>query len=467
MLFSCEKIAKAKIFHKEERMKETNKIGTRFISCVLAVMMVVTTLTGIFPATVSASTEAGVGSEMWSNVFLDALAYTGYPVQTQRDNSDLFDKCAAAALRAGYSSNIVGNYDYVLSSTVATGVETTSAGLPDLDYFKAHGFQCVSYVSYVLYNYLPNVAGFDVEEEWGWTRPSGYVSPNYYLTAAKSWIAAGNATAYTGTANGTNVYSNITSEVVFSQTFVSSTEGYTFTLDAGVEIPIGSLIFMNHVDDSGNVSSTPAHVCLYAGYYNGYHYITHTGNKRGPEINRFDYMSIAESELGKADGYAEVVTLIVMPVIEEDEYGKIVVNKTDENGSALSGATFTATNTSTGDTYTIGPTDSSGSAYNDQIPYGTYTVTETTMPSGYNVKDDDDPWTVTVSSSNSAVTINAEDTVKKELVIESVAHAFHLRELRLHARLCPAAACRRVPRRLSNIRFQQSQNAQSDSRSRR
>ncbi|MCD8055980.1 MAG: hypothetical protein LUE25_04605 [Clostridiales bacterium] len=102
---------------------------------------------------------------------------------------------------------------------------------------------------------------------------------------------------------------------------------------------------------------------------------------------------------------------------DPEEYGTIKVYKTDENGDYLSGAVFTAMNTSTGDTYTIGPTNSSGYAENRTIPYGTYTVTETTMPSGYTVKDDDDPWTVTVSSSTPTVTINASNAVTKSLVI--------------------------------------------------
>ncbi|MCD7783651.1 MAG: prealbumin-like fold domain-containing protein [Firmicutes bacterium] len=399
-------------------MKETNKTGTRFISCVLAVMMVVTTLTGIFPATVSASSQSGVGSEMWSNYYLDALEYTGYDVQGLRDSGYLFEQgyYASSGYNKGYKSDISGNYNNYLGTSVATGLQTvanssTKTGYaPDLDYFEEHGFQCGSYVTYVLYNYLKNIVGFDVEEEWGWTKPAGYVSPTYYKTAALEWYAAGNAEILT-------LGDDYTMTRVNSS---DATKGYNFVLNTGVEVPIGSLLLFETVDENGNTSGTIAHIAIYAGEYNGYHFITHTGSNRGPEINNIEYMSMADSADGKS-GMAELVTMIVIPPTSpNEEYGKIVVNKTDENGSALAGAVFTATNTSTGDTYTIGPTDSSGSAYNDQIPYGTYTVTETTMPSGYTVKDSGDPWTVTVSSSTPTVTINASNTGTKSFTIRKL-----------------------------------------------
>ncbi|MCD8003453.1 MAG: hypothetical protein LUG88_06035 [Clostridia bacterium] len=396
-------------------MKETNKTGTRFISCVLAVMMVVTTLTGILPTTVSAVTESDVGSEMWSNVYLDALAYTGYPIDTLRSKGYLFDTdyIASKGYNAGYKSDIPGNY----STTPATGIEmvtsssTTTGYAPDLATFETKGFQCGSYVTYVLYNYLKNIKGFDVEEEWGWTKPSGYVDPGNYKTAALEWYAAGNADI-------------LTLGDDYTQTRVNSsdaTKGYNFVLNTGVEVPIGSLLLFEQVDENGNTSGTIAHIAIYAGEYDGKHFITHVGSSRGPEINCIEYMSIADSADGKL-GMAELVTMIVIPPTSpEEEYGEINVNKTDENGSGLSGATFTATNTSTGDTYTIGPTDSSGYATSDDVlPYGTYTVTETTMPSGYTVKDDDDPWTVTVSDSTPTVTINASNNGTGTLTIRKL-----------------------------------------------
>ncbi|MCD7832176.1 MAG: prealbumin-like fold domain-containing protein [Firmicutes bacterium] len=390
-------------------MKETNKTGTRFISCVLAVMMVVTALTGIFPATVSASTESGVGSEMWDNIYLDALAYTGYDVQAQKTNGDLFDTYAsgATAYNTQRDASIYIKYGSGASGTETVSDSSTKTGYaPDLASFRSGGLVCASFVTYVLYNYLKNIKGIDVANDWGWTMPSGTKSPvSYYEMATTVWAKTENTTVITGYSQSVRNTSDYT-------------KGCTFT--ATEDIPIGAIIFFNEVSDYSTLTleSSPAHIAIYAGEYNGKHFIIHVGNTRGPEITTIEGMSMANSADGKT-GTPELVTYIIAYEAPEDEYGEIVVNKTDENGSGLSGAVFTATNTSTGDTYTIGPTNSSGYATSgtNTIPYGTYKVTETTMPSGYTEKDADDPWTVTVSDSTPTVTINAEDTGTKSLVI--------------------------------------------------
>lgn len=101
---------------------------------------------------------------------------------------------------------------------------------------------CASYVSYVLFNYLPNVAGIDMSSV---KVPDDPASVGYYAEAAKHWVSDGVAT---------EIY--------------SADYGTHFEYDE--EIPIGSVIIMAGKTDSGNYSLwTAGHVCLYAGFYNG------------------------------------------------------------------------------------------------------------------------------------------------------------------------------------------------------
>lgn len=50
---------------------------------------------------------------------------------------------------------------------------------------------CASYVSYVLFNYLPNVAGIDMSSV---KVPDDPASVGYYAEAAKHWVSDGVAT---------------------------------------------------------------------------------------------------------------------------------------------------------------------------------------------------------------------------------------------------------------------------------
>lgn len=93
------------------------------------------------------------------------------------------------------------------------------------------------------YNYLPNIAGIDTS---GVAKPGNPRSASSYNTAANAWVKAGTARriGFTQNADGNN--------------FVPSEE-----------IPIGSLIVFKHIP-TGDI----AHVAVYAGYYNGTHFVT-------------------------------------------------------------------------------------------------------------------------------------------------------------------------------------------------
>ena len=318
-------------------MTQKKKLSSRFLSLFLAVLMIAS----MIPTTVFAAPASDIPSEMLDNVYLDALAYTGYGVQAQKNDGTIFKTYGSRA--TAYGSDI--SYGLVKYGTETVTKSGTATGLaPDIAGFESSGLCCASYVSYVYYNYLPNIAGIDTS---GVAKPGNPRSASSYNTAANAWVKAGTARriGFTQNADGNN--------------FVPSEE-----------IPIGSLIVFKHIP-TGDI----AHVAVYAGYYNGTHFVTHVGNDRGPEVSTIVGMS-------KGD-YPEAVVQVVVPEFVE-ESGKIEVYKKDPNGKDLSGAYFLATNTETGEEFGIGPTNSSGyAATKEDIPYGTYKIVETVFPTDY------------------------------------------------------------------------------------
>ena len=106
----------------------------------------------------------------------------------------------------------------------------------------------------------------------------------------------------------------------------------------------------------------------------GVDYIIHVGNDRGPEISRVDWMGQA----GDKSSYPNAYFHLPQEIFESD--GEIEVYKKDTDGKNLAGAVFVATNTESGKSYKIGPTNSSGYAKTENpVPYGTYTVKETEL----------------------------------------------------------------------------------------
>ena len=277
----------------------------RILSGIFAAMVAVTAV----PVTGFASISADVPEEMRSNIFLDALAYTGYDVQAQINDGSLYNTVGGAV-----PSSVLSNITYS-SSVYPTGLEKTADGKPDISYFEENGLVCGSYVSYVLFNYLPNVAGIDMSSV---KIPDSPASVGYYALAAEQWVSDGVAT---------KIYS----------------ADYGTSFNYSGTIPIGSVIIMAGQNSDGEYSLWNAgHVCLYAGYYNGHHYVTHVGNSRGPEISRIDYLEKGDAS-GKSSRY--VVSVYALNVIEQKGY--IEVNKSSEDGKNLSGAVFVATNDST------------------------------------------------------------------------------------------------------------------------
>lgn len=343
------------------------KRTSRLLSLLMAMLMLVS----LFPTSILAAPASDIPANMLDNVYLDALEYTGYKVQKQKDDGTIFKKFSSAA--SAYLSDIsYGEYRYGTETVTKSGTATGLA--PDIATFESSGLCCASYVSYVYFNYLPNIAGIDTSDM---TRPYNLRSAPAYNAAANEWVSSGTARriSFRQNANGDN--------------FVPSES-----------IPIGSLIIFKDIPDGGI-----AHVAVYAGYYNGIHFVTHVGNDRGPEFSSIVGMS-------KSD-YPEAVAQIVVPQFVEAA-GKIEVYKKDPNGAALSGAYFIATNTSTGTEYAIGPTDNHGYACTkERLPFGTYKIVETVFPTDYTYSGTKE-WTRTVSASNKGVvTIEAVNELKK------------------------------------------------------
>lgn len=316
----------------------------------------------------SAAPAADIPSKMLDNIYLEALTYTGYKTDAQKADGSIFKTYsgnAPASVRSGigYGSGPSG------LETVAADNKTGKA--PDITKFKNGGLCCASYVSYVYYNYLPNIARMDVSKI---PQPVNPRSPISYNSAVENWVRSGGAR-----------------RIAFTQ----GTNSFT----PAEEIPIGSLIIFKH-KTTGEI----AHLALYAGYYAGKHFVTHVGNERGPEISTVEGMS--------KGSYPEVVTQVVVPKIGEP-LGTISVHKTDENGKPLAGAKFKVTMAEHPEySFLINPTDENGNAkMNMGLPYGKYILTEIEFPEGYTYSGQKE-YTVEICDETQFVTLRAVNKLK-------------------------------------------------------
>lgn len=333
------------------------KYSKQVVSMLLALVMLLSTV----PMTAMAAPNSDIPDAMLDNVYLDALAYTGYNVQAQKNDGSIFVKYGSS-VSDSIRSNITYNQGPSGLETVADS-STVSGQAPNIAKFESYGLCCASYVSYVYYNYLPNVAGIDTSDA---PRPSNPRLAAGYYEKAQEWIAAGQARS-----------------ISFSQ----NADGSGFT--PAEEIPIGSLICYRSMTED-----RIAHVAIYAGYYNGIHFVTHVGNDRGPEFS-----TINNAYKGSSP---QAVALIAVPEFVEEE-GRIEVYKKDTDGNNLAGAVFVATSVEdSSEKHIIGPTNSKGYASVEGVPYGDYIIKETVFPTNYRSYGQTE-WRVTVNSENDGV----------------------------------------------------------------
>ena len=92
-----------------------NKVK-KIISIFLSILMVASVL----PLSVFAAPSSDVPDEMLDNVYLDALAYTGYDVQALKNNGQIFIKYGSMV-----SDSILSNISYD-SSFANEGIETVT-----------------------------------------------------------------------------------------------------------------------------------------------------------------------------------------------------------------------------------------------------------------------------------------------------------------------------------------------------
>lgn len=239
----------------------------RILAIVIAFSILIISI--IVPPYVSAANN--VPSNMLNNVFLNALEYTGYDVQRQISNGTIYRNYGSS----GTPNSVTSNIPYSLSA-IASGLETTNSGKPNIRHFENYGLCCGSYVSYVYYNYLPNVAKISTSNL---TQPYSKCSVESWETAIRKWIDNG---------TGKNIG------------FTQNSNG---SLKTSSDIPIGSVVIFK------SSSYRYAHVAVYAGYYNGKHFITHCGGDEGPCIQAIDSLYL----------YAgQSVKLIVAPNLYND-----------------------------------------------------------------------------------------------------------------------------------------------------
>lgn len=305
-------------------------------------------------------------SDIDDNIFLDALIYTGYNIDKHRADGKMWQYILAANKRGlGYLSNITYGGG-------SSGYET-SGGKPDIKYFEKHGLVCASYVTYVYFNYLPNVAGIDTSSL---PKPTRSTSANDWYLALKQWVNKGYSRKISFTASKT------------SAGFVN--------FKPSEKIPIGSIIVFC---DSKNRSDYGSHVAIYAGYKNNYNWIFHVGNKNGPE-----FCAVERINFGRDPQWPIAV---ITPPENIRMSAMLEVTVTDNSGKPVSGASVSLKNSKTGAVYNLG-TSNGGSLTKEGLSYGDYTLSFT-VPKGYTADSTSKALKLTTAN-NSKNTVNIKLT---------------------------------------------------------
>ncbi|MBR4116706.1 MAG: hypothetical protein IKK65_01305 [Clostridia bacterium] len=311
-----------------------------------------------------------------NNVFLDALKYTGYKTDPRMWGSYKNYVLCSQKRGLGWLSNITYD-DYGRSK----GYETTANGLPDIHYFEQKGLVCASYVAYVYFNYLPNVAGIDTSML---PKADNPVLANDWYKAAKQWVNLGYSRYidFTASDNG-SIYQDL-------------------KLTVNEEIPIGSLIFLNNWYNRTDWST---HVSIYAGKVNGYHWVTHVGNENGPEMCAIERMNRLP--------HPQWMLAIVTPPSNIRFAPAIEVTVKDDKGKAIKDVEISV-KSANGTVTNIGKTNANGKVTKEGLSYGKYEVVQK-LPSGYTC--DASTKTVTLTTKNNSlntVTFVDKKETKKE-----------------------------------------------------
>ncbi len=292
--------------------------------------------------TVSSGYNYNTNVDIDNNIFLDSLIYTGYNIKKHRADGLMWHYVLASQKRGkGWLSNI--GY-----AGGCSGYETKN-GKPNIKRFEQGGLVCASYVTYVYFNYLPNVAGIDTSSL---TKPVKSYSANDWYIAAQDWVKKGHSKS-----------------VGFK---ASKTSAGFINFKLNEDIPIGSIMAFSDAKKPG--STHCSHVAIYAGYKNGYHWVFHVGNDNGPE-----FCAVERMHFGPDPQWP--LAVITTPTNIRMSASLEVSVKSAE-GKALSGVKINLKNNKTGKTTYIGATNSKGLVVANNLSYGDYTVIQT-VPTGY------------------------------------------------------------------------------------
>lgn len=326
--------------------------------------------------TPSVNTNFNYNSDMspYNNVFLDALKYTGYNLEKERASGRMFASGSNYVLcnqkrGLGWLSKITYD-DYGRAS----GYETTEQGLPNIAHFESKGLVCATYAAYVYFNYLPNVAGIDTSSL---DRPAQSYSAHSWYQAAKQWVAKGYSRYIDFTAtDGGSIHRDL-------------------NINPAEEIPIGSLILLQN--RKSGVNQKPAygggycsHISIYAGYVNGYHWVTHVGNENGPEFCAIERMN--------RNPHPQEMLDIITPPSNIRFSAMAEVRLQDEKGNGIKGVEFKIKNAS-GSEVVLGTTDQNGVVSKEGLAYGDYTLIHT-APDGYT--DDTTQMAISLTTQNNS-----------------------------------------------------------------
>lgn len=342
--------------------------------------------------TPSVNTEYNYNSNMSydDNVFLDALKYTGYKTDPRMWGAYGNYILCSQKRGLGWLSEIT--YDDYGS---ATGYEVNEQGLPDIHYFTyrsngtKRGLVCASYVAYVYFNYLPNVAGIDTSML---PKAGDPVLANEWYLAAQKWVDLGYSRYINFTANdGGSIYQDL-------------------KLTPEEDIPIGSLIFLC---DWYNRTNWSTHVSIYAGKVNGYHWVTHVGNENGPELCAIERMNRLP--------HPQWMLAIVTPPSNIRFSAAVEVTVKDESGKPMKDVAISVKRKSNGVVTELGKTDANGKVSGEGFSYEEYEIVQT-VPDGYTCEKNSQSATFTTKN-NSLNTVSFTNKKQEEKKPEKTAES--------------------------------------------
>ena len=288
-------------------------------------------------------------------MFTDALVYTGYNLDKHNASGNRWKYILASQKPAkGWLSKI--HY-----GGGCTGYETNSKGLPNISRFESGGLVCGSYLTYVYFNYLPNVVGIDTSSLTRPTRP--YKAHDWYL-AALDWVEKGY------------------SELIPFKAVKGVGNRIKFT--SSKDIPIGSIMVFAESDDLDLKYPEGSHVALYAGYSNvngeENHWVTHVGCDNGPEFCAVERMNCDPVEphwplaIITPPDFLRIGAAVEVKVVYEDGTPAKDVTVTIKDNGGKTVKPFVV------EPYTL-KTDANGTVKKEYLNYGNATVS-ITVPSG-------------------------------------------------------------------------------------